>query len=409
MNILYFVGKPYPHRSILERFRSLGYDLGVFYDPASKLVNEDVFTQIIPLDFSSEERLLASLTRVSSEAQPSGLLCTYENYIRSRTIIANYFRLPTMSSDSAVACTDKYIMRKKIQAYDSTITPCFINATSLSDCLDFANTHGYPVVLKPTGLVKSLLVSVCSSPKELSDTYSRTKELLHTIYAEYNVKDRAPALILEQFIDGNMCSVAGFVNKNGIPYLCDGIVELTTAQQVGFNDNFLYSRKLTGDISASTKERILTTATSGIRALGISSSPVHVEIIYNDTSTKIVEIGARTGGYRPFMYSESYGINTFEQEALLALGRNPALKGSFHRYTAMYEIFAKTAGLLKEFLNLDHTHDYAYIHDTIRPGCKTGTASAGFKAPLIIGISEASRERFNTLCQRVEKVEVITE
>lgn len=410
MKTLYFVGKPYPHRSALEKLQALGYSLGLFYDPVNRLPHRDMFTKVIPVDFSSTESLLASLAGISLETSPDGLLCTYENYIRSRTVIAEHFSLPTMSSDAAVACTDKYIMRKKFQAYDSTITPRFVDAASLTDCLKFANTYGYPVVLKPTGLVKSLLVSICHSPEELSTAYLQTKELMHGVYAKYNVKDRAPSLIIEQFIDGDMCSVAGFVDRDGVPHLCNGIVELTTARKAGFNDSFLYSRKLTDRIPPDIKERILETARSGIKALGMSSSPAHVEIIYNGTSAKIVEIGARTGGYRPFMYDESYSINTFEQEALLALGEPPNLAGSLHRHTAMYEIFAKKGGVLKKYIGLDEVEgECTYIHKVVQPGCETGLASNGFKAPLIIGISEASRNRFDILCQRIEKIEALTE
>ena len=408
MKTLFFVGRSYPHREILLEIKSLGYQLGVFADPSMTLKNQQEFDTVIYLDFTSPDTFKESFNNIPSGCRVDGLLCLYENYIAYKVLLAQKFGLPSLSIDSARACTDKFIMRSMFAKSSPEITPEYALVNTEDELLNFADQYGYPLVLKPTGLVKSLLVNTCYSREELINTYRKTAIEIATIYERQHITDRKPAIILERFIQGKLCSVAAFVDENGTPHFCKGIAELTRADEIGYEDNFLYCRKLADGIKAETQQLIFGTAAKGIAALKMSSTPAHVEIIYTENSAKIVEIGARIGGYRPLMYKQSYGINMFEQEAAIATGNQPTLPSEFLRYSAVYELFPRDAGVFSHLKNYRANNQYEYVHVVATPGENIGHAKDGYRASAIIGISQDSREAFEQKCKEVESIEVIT-
>ncbi len=407
MKNLFYIGRAYPHRDVLLRLKSLGYSLGLLADPTRKLHNNrDLFDTVIELDFSSENAFRAAI-RAASFPKIDGILCTYENYIVFKAILAEQLNLPSLTYESARACTDKYEMRNLFFESNPAITPEFSFADSEQAALDFANTVGYPVILKPTNLVKSLLVSKCATQDELIANYRSTYGQLHEIYSKQGVTDRTPRLIVERFIKGTMCSIAAFTDTEGTPYLCDGIADLITAQDKGFDDNFLYARTLQSGQDEHLLERLRAAAIEGISALNMTSSPAHVEIIYNENEVKIVEIGARIGGYRPFLYQESYGLDLIEQEARVAIGEIPNLDDAFVQYSAMYELFPHSEGVLEQIEGDFNWERFKYYHQVAHPGDMVGCAKNGYRAAVVVGITSSSKVEFAKLVQSIDTMKVV--
>ena len=408
MKTIFYIGRAYPHRDALLRLKTQGYALGILHDMSLELKNQDVFDHVALLDYSSEDTFEQSLARITDLPKIDGLLCSHENYIVFKAIAARALQLPSMSVESAHACTDKYKMRNRFLDYNSKITPEFTFVDTEQQLLDFAEKVGYPLILKPTNLVKSLLVTKCSTKDELLQAYRSTLAQLEATYKKYHVTGRTPGLILEKFIVGRMCSVAAFVDKNGMPHFCDGIVDLVTAQDIGYDDNFLHARKVLNDFEPTLKEKIFQVARDGITALDMRSSPAHVEIIYNDNEVQLVEIGARTGGYRPFLYKQSYGIDMLEQEARNAVGEQPRMDGVFKSYSALYELFPRTKSTFIKLENLQPKATYTYLHEVAKPGDHVGCAKDGYKSLAVIGITDHDKTAFAAKSAAIENIQVVT-
>lgn len=370
--------------------------------------NEEVFEYVITLDFSSEDNFKKTLSETRDLPNIDGLLCSYENYIVFKSLAADILSLPALSVEAARACTDKYDMRTRFMQYNPGITPEFIFIDSRDRLLEFAHTAGYPLILKPTNLVKSLLVSKCNNEEELLDAYTKTLAQIDEVYRKLHITNRNPGIILEQFITGRMCSVAGFVDKNGVLHFSDGIAKLTTAQEIGFDDNFLYARKLRNNFDPELKTKIFQVAQDGVMALSMRSSPAHIEIIYNETEVKLVEIGARIGGYRPFLYKASYGIDLLEQELNTAIDAPIDMSGHFRSYSALYELFPRQTSTFVNLANVGPEGAYDYFHQVARPGDNVGRAKDGYKSPAIIGITNSDLEVFEQRCRDIERIEVVT-
>lgn len=406
---LYYIGKPYPHRNALLELKSLGYSLGLIVDSSHQTQkNIDLFDNILALDFSSETAFRRDIDSIKLP-HIDGILCTYENYIVFKTIIAEKLGIPSLDYKSALACTDKYEMRKLFAAENQDLNPPFSLAETEANALLFATQIGYPVILKPANLVKSLLVSKCNNDLELIKNYRQAREQIVSLYNKLGIIDRNPRLIVEKFIDGRMCSIAAFTDASGTPYLCDGITDLVMAREVGFDDNFLYARKLLNEQGADMYQQLMAVARLGIKALGMKSSPAHVELIYNEDGVKIIEIGARIGGYRHFLYQASYGINLIEQEARVTVGDTPKLNGSFLGFSAMYELFPRTTGVFSHLSGEAHDNKYAYYRETVLRGETVGLAKDGYKASAIIGITSPNIKDFAKQCHEVESMQVVVE
>jgi len=407
MKTLAYVGRAYPHIQRLKQIKDLGYKLVLLRDPNYAVKDVVIFDNIIELDFSSIDAFVQSLEIIKDTIDIDGLLCEYENYIIYKAAAAQTLTLPALSLESALACTDKYSMRQKFLSYDEAITPRFIKVSNIDELLEFAQSAGYPIILKPTNLVKSLLVTKCDSETELVAAYEETASKIKGLYEKLHISSRQPGIIAEQFINGKLCSVAAYVDAEGIPHFCDGLVELTSAREAGYDDSFLYSRKLRDTSTDSVRSDIIDVATKGVKALSMRSTPAHIEIIYNDHRAQLVEIGARIGGYRPWMYHESYGIDLIEQEVRVALGQSPSFQSSFASYSAVYELFPDVDGVYESLKNF-HSGAYDYCSLPYKPGEIIGKAQNGYRATAIIGVLAQTKDDFERKCKEVERISVKT-
>lgn len=404
---IFIVGKSDPHLESADAIRKQGYKVGLLLDASQALKQPHAFDVVLPLEFNNITGELQKLDAVKESI--AGLLCTYENYVTAKAMLTNYLKLPGSSIDSARMATDKYLMRQAFMKADPRITPRFQQVTTQEELLAFAATTTYPFILKPTNLVKSLLVLRCNNETELLNNFAYAQKTIHHLYEKYSIYDRSPQLIVEEFIQGKSCSIAAFVDDTGTPHFCNSIVSITTAAEHGADDNYLYGRILPAAVAETLSKRLFEVAETGVRALKMRSSPAHIELMYNEDEVKIVEIGARIGGYRPRMYRHSYDIDLIAQEVTLALGEVPHLEGDFKAYSAVFELFPEATGKFKALRGIKDERAYTYLSIKPKPGQLIGPAKHGYKAAAIITIVHKDKATFEDLCRSVDAVEVEVE
>jgi hypothetical protein len=372
---IYFVGKPYPRAFDLEVFAD--YKLGVLQDKNTPLWHADKYDNVIKVDYSSEKLILETINDPGLKID--GLVCTYENYILPKSQIAAALKLPAPSVTSAQMSTDAQKLAAELT---------------------------YPVIIKPTNLVKSLLVLKCNNEAELLDNFKYAQQKIGILYHRYKIYSRRPRLIIEEFVEGKACSIAAFVDSSGQPHFCEGIVSLVNAQDLNIADNYIYGRFLPGEFDKGLEKRLFDTARKGIAALQMSSTPAHVELIYNDKEVKLIEIGARIGGYRPRMYSISYGLDLLAQEVKLSLGEDPDLSGRLKAHCAVFELFPETEGRFKGIAGSIDKTKLSYYSLKAKPGKLIGPAKNGYKAAAVIIVSNKDKRIFSQICKAVNSLKV---
>lgn len=402
---VFIVGKADSQQEMAGAIRSLGYKAGLLQDKTVPAKHPEAYDKIIQIDFEKLDEEIAQLEGLDI----AGLTCTYENYVIAKAKIGSFLKLPVASVRSAAASTDKYLMRQAFLDADPSITPRFAKVSSEQELLEFASSTTYPLILKPTSLVKSLLVLRCDNQEELMRNFSYAQAEIAALYKKYAVYDRSPQIIVEEFIKGRSCSVAAFVDNQGIPHFCEGIAAITTAQEHGVRDNYLYCRQLPLKADEELTRRLFEVSEIGVKALGMRSTPAHIELMYDGTDVKIIEIGARIGGYRPRMYRYSYGLDLAQQEVRLAVGDPLELDGAFTAYSAVFELFAEREGKFKQIRNLSNTARYTYLSIKPQVGTRVGPAKSGYKAAAVVIVTDKDKQRFDSLCRSVDELVVEVE
>jgi biotin carboxylase len=358
------------------------------------------------VDMTSREAVLASLRTLPPNLDVTALMvCGYEHFVLPGAWLAEHFGVPFTSAASAARATDKIAMREAFAAADASITPAFQAVQHWQDIETFVAAHGLPVMLKPANLMKSLFISRNDSLDELRHNYETMTAALPDIYARYRLGE--PRILVESCMTGSMHTVAGFVDVDGTVTLAEEVVDCRTARDIGVADSYLFSRTLPSALSAQDQTTLLQVATTGVQALGLSSTPVHVELMLTETGPKIIEIGARLGGYRPLMYREATGQDLYAAAVALTAGQSPLLQTSKHEAYSVLELFPETDGVLRAVHGLETGRKLPHVaHLVLKTELDqpAGRASSGYRAAVIAQLQGPDRASLDATASELRQL-----
>jgi biotin carboxylase len=384
MKHILIVGKKFS--GLTGAIEKAGYEYTVLKDITTTRFPDKKLKRRVVADFSSTERLLATVDILHDKHPIDGVITVYENYILPTAQIGKHLNLPHLPIKSAEACTDKFLMRTLFDTASEKISPAFATVHSEEDVRIFAAAHSFPLILKPANLAKSLLVTRSDSLEELVANYQKSVQLLESTYKKY-APNRKASLIIEEFLEGSIHSVDAFVGNDGEPLVLDQIVDYKTGYDIGYDDNFHYSRVIPSALTASDQAKLRHCAKIGVRALGIENSPAHIEVIMTKDGPRIVEIGARNGGYRERMHHLANNIDITRAALALALGETPNATSTKNESVAVLELFPKLAGQFKEIHNeqlLRNLPSLTYLSIKPKPGEFVGKSGDGYKMCAVV-------------------------
>lgn len=346
-------------------------------------------------DFSSPTKIQKALLPYRNELL--AVTCRSEINIDSFSkLVPNVPYLKTPTSESLDWAIQKTMMRRRFGTHDKKITPKFfvVKDYSKETIQKVKEKVGFPLVVKPSGLASSLLISTCYYEEELEQTLKDAFKKIEKIYKE-NDRKKKPELLTEQFMEGEMFSIDGYVTSKGRVYFCP-LVKVKTGKQIGFDDFFGYQRMLPAKIAKGSQEEAEKVSEKGVHALGLRSVTVHIELMRLEDGWKIIEIGPRMGGYRHKMYSLSYGINHALNDILIRLPKKPIIPKKVKGHTAVFLFYAKKEGRLKAIKGLKKVQELESFHEIkvnrkIGQVCKFAKNGGKFVCNLVLFNKERSR------------------
>ncbi|MGD8373292.1 MAG: ATP-grasp domain-containing protein [Candidatus Woesebacteria bacterium] len=394
---------------LMSYLKGNDYDYILLKDALKAKSPHKRFKRRVVCDFSSKQSILAAVDSIKKPVD--FIVNTYENYALPAAWIAEHLNLPGMPIKSIGACTDKFLMRNLFAKAPQKISPDFALIDSQADVINFANTHSFPLILKPANLAKSLLVTKNHDIEELLGNYERSISQIDAIYSKY-APHRKPRMLIEEFLEGSVHSVDAFTGDDGIPHILDHIVDYQTGYDIGYNDNFHYSRLLPSKLSATDQKAFKKCAELGVKALGMKNSPAHIEIIITKDGPRIVEIGARNGGYRERMHKLANGLDIDGAAIALAMGKDPQVTASKNESCAVLELFPKNPGFFVGIAGEDKLLKLPSLNNLIpkaSQGDFVGKAADGYKMCAIVVLHNSDAEQFNKDLDFVNKhVHVVT-
>ncbi len=318
--IVLVVGAPGKKSSEIIREHKISKDIILVLLQSSKIsVSESEkrlkkVDYIIDVDFSDEKDIFKKVVPIRDRVVA---IVTYsESGVSLMAKVVNF--LPgtnTISEHSLDKTSDKYLMREMFMAYDKKITPNFIlidDFGKMESIIKKVSKLNFPVMIKPASLASSILIDRCDDIDELKATMPKTIKGIEKEYKKFHkFNSKKAKIVVEEFVEGDMYSMDGFVDFEGNINFYP-LIEQTTGKDMGFSDYFIYMSKLPQKrLGEEEVLRCQKVVESAVRSLSLSSTHFHIELKFNSKkeSWKVIEITSRVGFKRIELYKMSYGID----------------------------------------------------------------------------------------------------
>ncbi len=319
--------------------------------PARPKDTSGLFTEII-CDFDNPNELQAALKPYSDMLL--AVTCRYEDAMhRLRQVIPFVPYVHTPSESSLLWSTEKPLMRDRLSNYDERLTPLYqyLEEEDLPRLKTLIKDFKYPLIVKPGGLQDALLVTRCETEQELRDCLDNTFEVIHEVYARRHRRQK-PSLLVEEMMEGDMYSTDAYVTHDGEVF-CLPLVEVITAHSLGLPGFYSYRHILPTPLPQKEVDAAFSAATAAIKALNLSATSTHIEMFRTAEGWKIIELGARIGGYRQALYQEAYGIDHFYNDLAIRAGIKPTMPGKPLRHAAGFNMYADEEGEIEAIEGLE--------------------------------------------------------
>ncbi len=328
---------------------------------ACVLVDQTASKPAVPAKASKDEpRVIVLRCNLSSDLAIQKNLLPYEhrllavtcrsesNVLSFKKVIPHIPYINTPSELSLSWTTDKIRMRQLLSGYDKSISPKFLVAHDASaETLDkIEKKVGFPLIIKPSGLAASLLVTLCYHREELEPALAKTVRKIRSIYKKKNGRGE-PRILVEEFMEGSMYSMDSYVNQRGVVYHTP-LVHVRTGRAVGFEDFFGYMRLTPVKLKAHNAEPAKRIAEKAIDALNLRSTTCHIELMKTEEGWRVIELGPRIGGFRQEMYELSYGIDHSLNDILIRIPKKPVISKKAKGFTAVLQFYSKEKGRLQK-------------------------------------------------------------
>lgn len=326
------------------------------------------------------------------------------NYLSKIIPHVPYLRTP--NAESLQWTLDKYQMRRRLKLSCPKNTPKFtrVKENSKEERSRVISKIKFPMIVKPASLEASMLVAICYHEEELDKVLRTVFKKLKSEYEKLK-RSQIPAVIAEEFMDGDMYSIDSYVDSRGTIFHCP-LVSIKTGRNIGHDDFYNYLRITPTNLKPATVINAETTAEKAVHALGLRSTTAHIELMKVDDDWKIIEIGARMGGYRYDLYKLSCDIDHYLNDVLIRIPKNPKIPKKCKGYSAGMRFYPDSEGYIENISGLKYIGELesvVTIKTKLKVGDKVVYAKNGGKGVFDITLYNNERPKLLADIRRIEK------
>ncbi len=327
---------------------------------------------------------------------PDVIFTADEDFIKIKAKTCNKYSIPFIPESHVNRVVEKEEMRRIVRENSPELTPAFMIINSEKDIQYFIEKFGLPVMLKPSGLVRSFLVSKASTAQEALDSFKVMSDRINRLY-ENKLDTLGPKIIIEEYMQGPKFSVEGVVDTDGVATMPSTVTDIFFGYDVeGINDPLNFLRTLPSELSSDDVSKVKHATQLVVKSLDLKNCPIHAEMIMTKTGVKLIEIAARIGGYREIMYSLSFGYSLIEADFDMQLGRKTKFKQKRSKYSAVIKVYAYEEAKMLSVSNEDKiTNLNSYVSHTrkIPNGETVGPSRLGYSEILFVVLCSSDKRK----------------
>ncbi|MFG2211009.1 ATP-grasp domain-containing protein [Streptomyces sp. NPDC048638] len=277
-------------------------------------------TDAVTVDLHDHQAVHRAVTEIALRQPITGITTYLEHHVELVARLAKELGLPGANPDAVTACRDKARTRQLLAEHGvPSARSALVN--SPEEAVAAADTIGYPVVIKPRGLGGSAGVHRADYREHVSAHYDNAASAT-LIGLEASA---ATGVLVEEYLHGPEISVECAVRSRG-----DVHIAAITRKRLGAEPAFLETGHLVDATDPLLDDPDLHhVVSSAIKAVGITTGILHVEVRLTRHGPRIIEINARLGGdLIPRLVHLATGISLPQAQAALATGDTPDLTSS---------------------------------------------------------------------------------
>jgi biotin carboxylase len=306
-------------------------------------------TDLLALDFTDPEACVRRVREFARQVRLDAVVGVDEQTATAAAAIAAELGFPHNPLAAVRAAGNKARMRELLAASGAP-APAYRLFRAGEDPVEVAAAVAYPCVVKPTFLAASRGVIRADDPDSFVEAWRRISRIL----AEPDVRRRGGAaaeeILVEEFVPGVEVALEGLLVKGRLHTLA--LFDKPDPLDGPFFEETLYvtpSRR-----SAADQDAVLDAARRGVRALGLTGGPVHVEARLAEGRAVLIEIAARSiGGLCARTLRFGTGMSLEELILRHALGMPADAEAPRPGASGVMMIPIPGAGVLEEVRGLD--------------------------------------------------------
>jgi biotin carboxylase len=345
----------YRATDFLKAAESLGIDLVVASEQPPPFDMGDRYLQI---DCSDPVEAAEAIAILGEKVPIDGVIAADDQGVMVAAHASAILGLVGNPPDAAAATRDKLAMRDRLSTAEIE-QPSYAGLGPKDNPEEVANEVGFPLVIKPIDRSASQGVIRVDHPRDVEPAVSRIR----------NIVGEDATLLVESFLPGDEIAIEGLIADGELSVLAVFDKPNTSSGPHFPETLFITPSRLPAETIAEA-ERVASTA---VRALGLASGPVHVELRVDGDRARIIEVAARSiGGL--CSRSLSFGLMGSSLESLIlrnAMGRGAK---TLHREpvaSGVLMIPTPKSGVLRQVTGEEETRrieGITGIDYTIRPG-----------------------------------------
>jgi len=318
-----------------------------------------------------EPSLLEAVRRVQAASWVDRMEATVEAHIMPAAKVREAAGIPGTTVKTAYLCRDKPAMKEALREAG---VPCAQSrgVASAQELRMFASEVGYPIILKPRA----------GAGASGTQRVDNDRELESAILDQG--LDRGASVAAEEFIEGHegfydTISIGGRVVHEFISHYYPNVLEamrtrwispqIVTTNRVdapGYNDLRRMGQKV-------------------IDALGITTSPTHMEWFFGPKGLKFSEIGCRPPGVGVWdLYAAANDFDIYREWAMAVVHGRPGQQTSRRYAAGMIALRPNRDGRISGYEGLDQVYqaygDWIIDSHMPPPGSPTGPVEGGYMA-----------------------------